>query len=71
MANRIKHIALQTDNPAETAEWYKTVFGLDELRRSPADTGSEGVWLTDGYIYFAILKSSRKTGNHSCKRNTS
>ena len=56
MANRIKHIALQTENPAETAEWYKTVFGLDELRRSPADTGEEGVWLTDGYIYFAILK---------------
>ena len=56
MANRIKHIALQTENPAETAEWYKNVFGLDELRRSPADTGEEGVWLTDGYIYFAILK---------------
>ena len=32
---RIKHIALHTENPAETAEWYKTVFGLDELRRSP------------------------------------
>ena len=56
MANRNKHIALQTENPAETAEWYKSVFGLDELRRVPADTGEEGVWLTDGYIYFAILK---------------
>ncbi|SVA69926.1 uncharacterized protein METZ01_LOCUS122780, partial [marine metagenome] len=54
MANRIKHIALQTENPAETAEWYKNVFGLDELRRIPAETGEEGVWLTDGYIYFAI-----------------
>ena len=30
-------------------------FGLDELLRSP-DGGAEGVWLTDGYIYFAILK---------------
>ena len=56
MANRIKHIALQTENPAETAEWYKSVFGLDELRRVTAETGEEGVWLTDGYIYFAILK---------------
>ena len=56
MANRIKHIALQTDDPAKTAEWYKNVFGLDELRRVPAETGKEGVWLTDGYIYFAILK---------------
>ena len=50
MANRIKHIALQTENPAETAEWYKSVFGLDELRRVPSETGEEGVWLTDGYI---------------------
>ena len=40
---RIKHIALHTEDPAETAEWYKTVFGLSELRRSPADTGEDGV----------------------------
>ena len=53
---RIKHIALHTEDPAETADWYKRVFGLDELRRTPSDTGAEGVWLTDGYIYFAILK---------------
>ena len=53
---RIKHIALHTEDPAKTAEWYKSVFGLDELRRNPADSGADGVWLTDGYIYFAILK---------------
>ena len=53
---RIKHIALSTDDPAKTAEFYKDVFGLRELRRVPADTGAEGVWLSDGYIYFAILK---------------
>ena len=32
------------------------MFGLTELRRTPSDTGAEGVWLSDGYIYFAILK---------------
>ena len=53
---RIKHIALSTDDPAKTAEFYKNVFGLQELRRRPADSGAEGVWLSDGYIYFAILK---------------
>jgi catechol 2,3-dioxygenase-like lactoylglutathione lyase family enzyme len=53
---RIKHIALSTDDPAKTAEFYKKVFGLTELRRRPADTGADGVWLSDGYIYFAILK---------------
>jgi len=53
---RIKHIALSTEDPAKTAEFYKNVFGLTELRREPADTGAKGVWLSDGYIYFAILK---------------
>ena len=53
---RIKHIALVTDDPAKTAAFYKTHFGLTELYRRPSDTGEKGVWLSDGYIYFAILK---------------
>src|SRR5262245_65575159 len=53
---RIKHIALSTDDPVKTAEFYKSQFGLKELRREPAATGADGVWLSDGYIYFAILK---------------
>ena len=53
---RIKHIALVTDDPAHTAEFYKQHFGLTELYRRPNDTGEKGVWLSDGYIYFAILK---------------
>ncbi len=53
---RIKHIALHTEDPAATAEWYKKVFSLDELRRTPVASGADGVWLTDGYIYFAVLK---------------
>ena len=56
MTARIKHIALSSDDPAATAAFYQEVFGLKELRRKPADTGAEGVWLTDGYIYFAVLK---------------
>ena len=53
---RIKHIALVTDDPAKTAEFYKEHFGLTELYRRPSDSGERGVWLSDGYIYFAILK---------------
>ena len=53
---RIKHIALHTEDPNQTAEFYKKVFGLKELRRTPRDTGADGVWLSDGYIYFAVLK---------------
>ena len=54
---RIKHIALAVENPAKTADFYKEVFGLQELRRTPPDSGANGVWLTDGYIYFAILRT--------------
>jgi catechol 2,3-dioxygenase-like lactoylglutathione lyase family enzyme len=53
---RIRHIALVTDDPAKTAEFYKQHFGLTELYRRPGNTGEKGVWLSDGYIYFAILK---------------
>jgi catechol 2,3-dioxygenase-like lactoylglutathione lyase family enzyme len=53
---RIKHIALVTDDPVKTAEFYKQHFGLTELYRRPSATGENGVWLSDGYIYFAILK---------------
>ena len=53
---RIKHIALSSEDPVKTAAFYQSVFGLSELHRKPEDTGDEGVWLTDGYIYFAILK---------------
>jgi catechol 2,3-dioxygenase-like lactoylglutathione lyase family enzyme len=53
---RIKHIALVTDDPVATADFYKQHFGLTELYRRPSQTGENGVWLSDGYIYFAILK---------------
>src|SRR5438128_9399359 len=53
---RIRHIALVTDDPAKTAEFYKQHFGLTELYRRPVDTGEKGLWLSDGYIYFAVLK---------------
>jgi catechol 2,3-dioxygenase-like lactoylglutathione lyase family enzyme len=49
---RIKHIALTTADPSAAAEFYKSAFGLKELRRSP--NGS--VFLTDGYIHVAVLR---------------
>ena len=48
---RIKHIALTTKEPAKVAEFYKSAFGLKELRRSP----NGAVFLTDGHINVAIL----------------
>ena len=57
---RIKHIALAVEDPAKTAAFYMENFGLKELHRRPNDSGADGVWLSDGYIYFAILKLGGK-----------
>jgi catechol 2,3-dioxygenase-like lactoylglutathione lyase family enzyme len=55
---KIKHIALRTPDPEKTAAFYKAVFGLEEVGKAGA-----GVYLSDGYINLAILKSSdRGTG---------
>lgn len=51
---RFRHITLATLDPVKTADFYKECFGMQELFRQPKDTGEEGVWLTDGYIFFAI-----------------
>ena len=48
---KIRHIALTTSNPSEVAEFYKTAFDMEEVRRS--DNGA--VFLSDGYINLAIL----------------
>ena len=48
---RIRHIALTTENPSQTAEFYKQAFGLKELRRNR----NGAVFLTDGYIHLAVL----------------
>ena len=62
--NRIRHIAFASDDPGKAADFYKTAFGLRELRRFGIDpaTGEakrpSGVFLTDGAINIAILKFS-------------
>ena len=43
-------------DPVKTADFYKEVFGMEEILRQPKDTGEHAVWLSDGYIFFAILK---------------
>ena len=49
---RIKHIAIRTPRPEQTAAFYKDVFGLKEVGQARA-----GVYLSDGYINLAILRS--------------
>jgi methylmalonyl-CoA/ethylmalonyl-CoA epimerase len=50
---KIKHIAIRTPDPEKTAAFYKEVFGLEEVGQAGA-----GVYLSDGSINLAILKSN-------------
>lgn len=52
---KIRHVAISTEDPEKTAAWYKEVFGLEEVGRSPA-----GVYLSDGDINFAVLRIRSK-----------
>jgi catechol 2,3-dioxygenase-like lactoylglutathione lyase family enzyme len=49
---RIKHIAIRTPDPEKTAAFYKDVLGLKEVGQART-----GVYLSDGHINLAILKS--------------
>lgn len=52
---KIKHIAVATQNPEKTAQFYKEVFGMREIAKINSP-GATGFHLTDGDINFAILK---------------
>ena len=58
---RIRHIALATDDPEETARFYIEGLGMKQIGeiRSPTD---DGYYLTDGYITMAILKFKQGVG---------
>ena len=60
---QIRHIAISSDNPSKSAEFYKTAFGLREVARFNLPPGvvedaprPSTVVLTDGHISIAILK---------------
>lgn len=50
---KIRHLALATQQPFETAAFYRNAFGFNEIGRS-----HNGVFLADGTINLAILKFS-------------
>ncbi|MDH3442627.1 MAG: VOC family protein [Deltaproteobacteria bacterium] len=52
---KIKHIAIATQDPEKTAQFYINVFGLKEIAKINSP-GATGFHLTDGDINFAILK---------------
>jgi len=52
---KIKHIAIATQDPDKTAQFYIDVFGLREIAKINSP-GALGYHLTDGDINLAILK---------------
>ena len=59
---RIKHIAIRTPDPEKTAQFYVNVFGLEEVGKA-----GSGLYLSDGYINLAILKSIEEGNEESVR----
>jgi len=57
---KIKHIAIRTPDPEKTAAFYIKVFEMEEVGKARS-----GVYLSDGYINLAILKSTDQNGGQS------
>jgi catechol 2,3-dioxygenase-like lactoylglutathione lyase family enzyme len=57
---KIKHIALATQEPSETAKFYREVFGLKVVGKVDNDN-SEGYYLSDGSINIAVLRYKNET----------
>jgi catechol 2,3-dioxygenase-like lactoylglutathione lyase family enzyme len=57
---KLRHIALATDDPTKTAEFYKEVFGFKEVGRIGGPSSTTGLawgyYLSDGTLNLAILK---------------
>jgi catechol 2,3-dioxygenase-like lactoylglutathione lyase family enzyme len=51
---RIQHLAIASQNPEKQAEFYKKVFGFQEIRRLD-NPRARGVVLTDGAINISVL----------------
>ena len=57
---KLKHIAIASQEPKKTAEFYRSVFGLKQVGNVEGDN-AEGVYLSDGDISIAILKFKNET----------
>jgi catechol 2,3-dioxygenase-like lactoylglutathione lyase family enzyme len=57
---KIRHIALATNDPDKTAEFYKTAFDFKEVGRTGDRNSPKGIawgyYLSDGTLNLAILK---------------
>ncbi len=52
---RIRHIAINVQDRAKAAEYYKRIFGMEEKSRGPNGT----IYLSDGFVDVALINSPR------------
>ena len=57
---KLKYIAIASQDPKKTAEFYRSVFGLKQVGNVDGEN-AEGVYLSDGDISIAILKFKNET----------
>lgn len=50
---RIRHLAIKSADPERLGEFYAKAFDMEIVHRAP----NGGVFLTDGYLTLALLKS--------------
>ena len=60
---RIQHLAIASLDPEKQAEFYKRVFGFEEVRRLD-NPRARGVVLTDGHINISVLQFQQDQIDH-------
>ncbi len=53
--NKLRHLAIATQDPESTAAFYKDAFGFEEVGRTNTPLAT-GVYLSDGELNLAILR---------------
>ena len=54
---KLRHIAIATNDPKTTAEFYKQAFGFEQVgETSPSSPLASGYFLSDGTLNIAVLK---------------
>jgi catechol 2,3-dioxygenase-like lactoylglutathione lyase family enzyme len=58
---KLRHLALYTEDPEATAEFYKGAFDMFEVGRTDSSI-AEGIYLSDGTLNMAVLRYRSKEG---------
>lgn len=60
MIGKLRHIAINTDDPVKTSEFFRNVFGMEEMYRMGLEGDAEGaLYMSDGTINLALIRINR------------